>query len=147
MPPVGFKQDFARSNRLTTSKRYKYLLIQGTQIKKEFEIKTVFRPSPHNCRRQCKFSCLVRLGPSLHTHRTTSYRQPGGKGTHCFITVGKRTERNVGLYNSVSTATRYGLDGPGIESRWKARFSAPLQTGPVAQPASYTIGTGSLSRE
>ena len=22
-------------------------------------------------------------------------------------------------------ATRYGLDGPGIESRWKGRFSAP----------------------
>jgi len=32
--------------------------------------------------------------------------------------------------------TRYGLDGPGIESRWRARFSAPLQTGPGAQPAS-----------
>ena len=27
-------------------------------------------------------------------------------------------------------ATRYGLYGPGIESRWRTRFSAPLQTGP-----------------
>jgi len=26
-----------------------------------------------------------------------------------------------------------------------ARFSAPVRTGPVAQPASYTMGTGSLS--
>jgi len=26
------------------------------------------------------------------------------------------------------------------------RFSAPVQTGPVAHPASYTMGTGSLSR-
>jgi len=36
------------------------------------------------------------------------------------------------------------LDGPGIESRWGARFSAPVQTGPEAHPASYTIGTGSF---
>jgi hypothetical protein len=78
MPPVGFKQDFARSNRPTTSKHYNYLLIQGTQFKKEFEIKTVFRPSPHNCRRQCKFSCLVRLDLFLPTQWTTSYSQPGG---------------------------------------------------------------------
>ena len=28
-----------------------------------------------------------------------------------------------------------------------ARFSAPVQTGPGAQPASCTIGTGSLSRK
>ena len=41
-------------------------------------------------------------------------------------------------------ATRYGLDGPGIESPWEARFSAPVQTGPGAQPASYTMGTGSF---
>ena len=46
---------------------------------------------------------------------------------------------------SVGIATRYRLDGPGIESRWGARFSAPVQTGPGAHPASYTMGTGSLS--
>ena len=40
-------------------------------------------------------------------------------------------------------AAGYGLDGPGIESRWGARFCAPVQTGPGAHPASYTIGTGS----
>ena len=32
--------------------------------------------------------------------------------------------------SSVGKATRYGLDGQGIESRWGARFSAPVQTGP-----------------
>jgi len=37
-------------------------------------------------------------------------------------------------------ATRYGLDGPGIESRWGANFSAPVHTGPGAHPA----GTGSF---
>ena len=43
-------------------------------------------------------------------------------------------------------ATRYGLYGPGIESRWGARFSAPVQTGPRAHPASHTMGTGSFLR-
>ena len=40
--------------------------------------------------------------------------------------------------SSVVKATRYGLDGPRIESRWGVRFSAPFQTGPGAHPASYT---------
>ena len=42
----------------------------------------------------------------------------------------------------VGIATGYGLDGPGIESRWGARFSAPLQTGPGVHPASCTMGAG-----
>jgi hypothetical protein len=45
--------------------------------------------------------------------------------------------------SSVGIATGYGLDGPGIESRWGARFSAPVKTGPGAHPASYTTGTKS----
>ena len=36
----------------------------------------------------------------------------------------------VGRDNSDGIATRYGLDSPGIESRWGARFSSPVQTGP-----------------
>ena len=37
------------------------------------------------------------------------------------------------------------MDGPGIESLcgW-ARFSAPVQTGPLANPASCTVDTGSF---
>jgi hypothetical protein len=46
--------------------------------------------------------------------------------------------------SSVGIATLYWLDGPGIESRWGARFSAPVQTGPGAHPASYTMWTGSF---
>ena len=48
--------------------------------------------------------------------------------------------------SSVGIVTRYGLDGPGIESRWggRARLSAPFQTGCEAHPASYTMGTGSF---
>ena len=44
--------------------------------------------------------------------------------------------------SSVGIATSYGLDGPGIESRWRTRFSAAVQTGPGANPASCTMGTG-----
>jgi hypothetical protein len=49
--------------------------------------------------------------------------------------------RGSGWDNSVGIATRYRLDGVGIESRWVARFSATVQTGTGAQPASYKMGT------
>jgi len=60
--------------------------------------------------------------------------------------------RLLGLYysnvsgpgSSVGIATGYGLGGPGIESRWGARFSAPVQTSPGSHPASCTMGTGSF---
>ena len=45
----------------------------------------------------------------------------------------------------VGIATGYGLDCPGIETRWVARFSAPVQTGPAAHPASFKMGTGSFA--
>jgi hypothetical protein len=48
--------------------------------------------------------------------------------------------------DAVGIATRYGLDSPEIESRWGVRFSAPVSTGSGAHPASYSMGTGSLSR-
>jgi hypothetical protein len=42
--------------------------------------------------------------------------------------------------SSVGIATRYGLDVRGSNS-CGARFSAPVQTGPGANQASYTVGT------
>jgi len=50
----------------------------------------------------------------------------------------------VGCDSSVGIATGYGLDVPGIESRLGERFSAPVQTGPGAHPASCTMCTGSF---
>ena len=50
----------------------------------------------------------------------------------------------MGRDSSVGIATRYGLGGQRIESRWRARFSAPVQTGPGAHPASCTMGIGSF---
>jgi hypothetical protein len=45
---------------------------------------------------------------------------------------------------NVGIATRYGLDGPGIESRWEGRIPAPVQNGPEAHQASYTMVTESF---
>jgi hypothetical protein len=42
--------------------------------------------------------------------------------------------------SSVGIATRYGLDGPGIESRWGRDFQHPSRV----YPASCTMGTGSF---
>ena len=57
--------------------------------------------------------------------------------THIHIYIGNRD-------SSIGIATSYGLDGPGIDSRWEANLSAPVQTGPGAHPASCTVGTGYL---
>ena len=50
----------------------------------------------------------------------------------------------VGWDSSVSIVTCYGLDGPGIESRWGTRFFACVQISPGAHPASCAMGTGSF---
>ena len=49
-----------------------------------------------------------------------------------------------GCDSSFGTTIRYRIDGPRIESWWGARYSAPVQTGPRAHPASYTMGTESF---
>ena len=49
------------------------------------------------------------------------------------------------LHSAVVIATRYGLDGPGIEFRCMVRISTPVQAGPGTHPASYTRGTWSYS--
>jgi hypothetical protein len=49
------------------------------------------------------------------------------------------TTGRVGQDSVDDRAIRYGLEGPGIESLWG--FYAPVQTGPLAHPASYTMGS------
>ena len=45
----------------------------------------------------------------------------------------------------ITITTGYGLDGPGIESLWGARFFSPVQTDPGAHLASCTMSTGSFA--
>jgi hypothetical protein len=52
----------------------------------------------------------------------------------------------AGRHNSVGIAPRYGMNGPGIESRLGARFPAPVQTGPGAQLAFCTTSTVCIPR-
>ena len=49
-----------------------------------------------------------------------------------------------GSGSSVGIATGYGMDGPGIEYRWRGRFSTPVNTGPGAHPASCTMSIRSF---
>ena len=46
--------------------------------------------------------------------------------------------------SSVSIATELWVGRSGDRIPVRARFSAPVQTGPGAHPASYTMGTGSF---
>jgi len=62
------------------------------------------------------------------------------KTAHWFI----RYMEHIYIYIYVSIATGYGLDSLGIESRWGAKFSTPVQTSPGAHPASSKMGTGSF---
>jgi len=48
-----------------------------------------------------------------------------------------------GSGSSFGVRTDYGLEGPGIESRW-ARVFSPFQTGPGAHPVSSKMGSGSF---
>jgi hypothetical protein len=81
-----------------------------------------------------KFRCNIFIGVRIIKEMPASV----ASGTPCilqryYIVV-------VGRDSSVGIETSYGLYGPGIESQWKARFSAPVQIGPGAHRASYTMG-------
>jgi len=61
--------------------------------------------------------------------------------------IARLTAYSAGLVCSVGITTGYGLDHPGIESRWGegARFSATAQTCPGPHSSSCAVGTGFLS--
>jgi len=60
--------------------------------------------------------------------------------------VGSQSHRKkTGRDSSGGIANDYGLDVPGVRIPVGEIFSAPVQTGLGAHPASYTVRTGSLS--
>ena len=48
------------------------------------------------------------------------------------------------MKSSVGIATGYGMDGPGIESRWGRDFPHLSRPTPGAHRAFYTVSTGSF---
>ena len=56
--------------------------------------------------------------------------------SHRFIILGTGDRSVVLIFLSVGTSTRYGLDGPEIESRWWRDFPHPSRTalGPTQPP-------------
>jgi hypothetical protein len=71
-----------------------------------------------------------------------NFREKLGGNYILYLKLRKTLKKFGGRDSSVDTATRYGLNGPGIESRWREGFSTPVQTAPSAHPASYTMGNG-----
>jgi hypothetical protein len=72
-----------------------------------------------------------------HAQFTTSRNTPLNKVQHM----------NVGRDSSIGIVTRYWLESPGIESRWRTVFSAPVQTDRGPHSASYTMDVGSFDMD
>ena len=81
------------------------------------------------------FIAVITHGRTLCTHRTLLRMR-----------IHRPRLAQVDRDSSVGTANLYGLNGPRIESRWRARFSAPVQTDTGPYATSYMMGTGSLYR-
>ena len=63
--------------------------------------------------------------------------------TFILVVNSKELSCDCGPGSVAGIATGYGLDGPGIESRWRRVFP-PVQTGPGAHSTSCKMGTGSF---
>jgi len=102
----------------------------------------IYQESLHDARSTNRWDILllyiVGLFATLQTHSFVLKNVPPVCNIQVYMVMRRRDI-------SACIATRYRLDGPGIESRWGgARFSTPVQTGSEAHPASYTMGTGSF---
>jgi hypothetical protein len=89
---------------------------------------------------QCLYSRAIPLLPLWAVRPVQNFRSC----TRMLFTLTLPCVRGPG--SVVVIATGYGLEGSGIESRWGAKFSAPVQTGPGAHPASCTKGTGTFQK-
>jgi len=88
-------------------------------------------------------ACFARTQPLMHSFRAWVWRRR--EDIILFDDARWRLlDGALNLSDPTECLTCYGLDGPRTESPWGARFFAPVQTGPGAQPASCTMGTGSF---
>ena len=95
--------------------------------------------------------CQTIIASTLHSFSTECLTKlPLSKSlqiTFEFINISVRYETGwSGRDSSVGISTRYGLDGPRIESRWGRGRDFPHPSRPALRPtpASYTVGTGSF---
>ena len=63
-------------------------------------------------------SAFTVLSNGLHVPLNTTCANIWGRGSRVPRNFYFSTRRGVSRHSSVGIATRYGLDGPGIESRW-----------------------------
>ena len=79
------------------------------------------------------------LGATPGKHTTGSMQKTAELGTAHVVRKGLHCRGRV---SSVGIATRYGLDGPGIESRWGRDFPHPSRPtlGPTQQPVQWVPG-------
>jgi hypothetical protein len=88
--------------------------------------------------------CSHLTANKLHLHnKVQSFNAVKHDNPNWLLWLRTATLSVCGPGSSVGIETDYGLDGPGIESRWGEIFP-PVQTGPGAHPASCTMGTGSF---
>jgi hypothetical protein len=85
-------------------------------------------------------SAFTVLSNGRYDPLNTTYANIWGRGSWDPCRFNISTRRGVSRHSSVGVATRYGLKGPGFESRWRARFSAPVYTDPGAHSASNMGG-------
>jgi hypothetical protein len=98
-----------------------------------------------------RFSYMFRsrFGPSsrdcIKTYKTkgNAHTKTNIKNSTIWLLV---QTHNAGRDSSVAIQTRYWLDGPEIESRWRRDFLHQSKLAPGAHPASHKMDTGSLSR-
>jgi hypothetical protein len=93
-------------------------------------------------------ACHAAYRPSMGSKKTRTQSCP--KSLHIFWPYSSNINFNTPIHVSrdfsVDIATRYGLDGPRIESRWGRDFPhLSVHTSPGAYPASYKMSTGYLS--
>jgi hypothetical protein len=102
-----------------------------------------YKPSPHT-KETKRQRCITKTREDIRL-RTACYRLQD-RVTCC----GNIIIRDVGLSRGPGRLSQYSYllraGRPGDRILVWVRFSAPVQTGSGAHPASYTMGTGSLSR-
>ena len=94
---------------------------------------------PHSDRCTASTDQLMHSGERIDVF----VQQGSARVSHCCLNRDCIRSVTYRRDTSVGAATRYGMDGPGFKCRGEI-FAAPVQTGPGAHPASYTLGTASF---